>query len=118
MDYYDRGRSVPRLEDIRFLTGCGRYVDDFARTGAAHAFMLRSPHAHAVIEGIDAAAARSSHGVLGIFSEADLGADGLGPLPCVAQVNTVDPMIVPPRYALARSRVRRSSNGSSRASRA
>ena len=68
--------------------------------------MLRSPHAHAVIERIDSAAARKSRGVLGIFTETDLQADGLGALPCVARVSTVDPMIVPPRYALARGRVR------------
>ncbi len=106
MDQDDRGRSVRRLEDIRFLTGRGRYVDDFARPGEAHAYVLRSPHAHAVIERIDTVAAHSGNGVLGIFTEADLRADGLGPLPCTAQVSTVAPIIVPPRYALARGRVR------------
>jgi aerobic carbon-monoxide dehydrogenase large subunit len=106
MDNADRGRSVRRFEDIRFLTGRGRYVDDFARPGEAHAYVLRSPHASAVIERIDSAAARSGNGVLGVFTEADLRSDGLGPLPCVAQVSTVDPLIVPPRYALARGRVR------------
>src|SRR5262252_7268170 len=102
----DRGRSVRRLEDARFLTGRGRYVEDFALPGEAHAYVLRSPHAHAVIEGIDTAGAQEAAGVLGVFTEADLAADGIGPLPCVAQVSTVGPMIVPPRYALARGRVR------------
>jgi carbon-monoxide dehydrogenase large subunit len=106
MNNDDLGRSARRFEDFRFLTGRGRYVDDFARPGEAHAYVLRSPHAHAAIERIDAAAARRGHGVLGIFTEADLRADGLGPLPCIAQVSTVDPMIVPPRYALARGKVR------------
>jgi carbon-monoxide dehydrogenase large subunit len=68
--------------------------------------VLRSPHAHAVIERIDTTAARAMPGVLGVFTEADLRAEAVGPLPCVAQVVTVDPMIVPPRYALARGRVR------------
>ena len=102
----DRGHSLRRFEDFRFLTGRGRYTDDFDLPGQLHAHVLRSPHAHAVIERIDTAAARHSAGVCGVFTEADLRADGLGPLPCIAQVATVDPLIVPPRYALARERVR------------
>ena len=102
----DRGRSVRRFEDFRFLTGGGRYLDDVDLPGQVHAHVLRSPHAHAAIEQIDAAAARDGSGVLGVFTEADLRADGIGPLPCIAQVSTVDPMIVPPRFALARGRVR------------
>ena len=106
METDDVGRSVRRFEDIRFLTGRGRYVEDVAVSGEVHAHVLRSPHAHAVIERIDTTAARAMPGILGVFTEADLGADGIGPLPCIAQVATVDPMIVPPRYALARGRVR------------
>jgi aerobic carbon-monoxide dehydrogenase large subunit len=101
----DRGRSVRRVEDFRFLTGGGRYVDDFSLPGQVHAHVLRSPHAHAAIERIDAGGARDG-GVLGVFTEGDLRADGIGPLPCIAQVSTVDPMIVPPRFGLARGRVR------------
>jgi len=41
------GVSVKRKEDIRFITGKGRYVDDINRPGQAHAYFLRSPHAHA-----------------------------------------------------------------------
>ena len=101
----DRGRSVRRVEDFRFLTGGGRYVDDFGLPGQVYAHVLRSPHAHAAIERIDTGAAWGS-GVLGVFTEGDLRADGIGPLPCIAQVSTVDPMIVPPRFGLARGRVR------------
>jgi carbon-monoxide dehydrogenase large subunit len=100
------GHSVRRVEDERFLTGHGRFVDDFDVPGAAHGHVLRSPHAHAVIERIEPAAAQSAPGVLGVFTESDLAADGIGPLPCVAQIATVDPLIVPPRFALARGRVR------------
>jgi len=102
----DRGRSVRRLEDERFLTGRGRYVEDFTIPEEVHTYVLRSPHAHAVIERIETAGAREARGILGVFTEADLAAEGIGPLPCVAQVSTVDPMIVPPRYALARERAR------------
>jgi len=97
------GRSLRRLEDRRFLTGTGRYVNP---PGQLHAVVLRSPHGHAVIEGIDAASARVMPGVRGVFTAADLDADGIGPLPCIAQVATVAPIIVPPRRALAHTRVR------------
>ena len=84
----------------------GRYVEDIAPPGQLHAVVLRSPHAHALIDGIDTAAARAMPGVRGVFTAADLDADGIGTLPCIAQVATVAPMIVPPRPALARDRVR------------
>ncbi len=100
------GRSLRRLEDERFLTGQGRFVDDIAVPGQLHGVVLRSPHGHALIEGIEATAARVVPGVHGIFTAADLDADGIGTLPCIAQVATVAPMIVPPRLALARDRVR------------
>ena len=100
------GRSVRRLEDRRFLIGQGRYVDDIDMPGQLHGIVLRSPYGHAAIEGIDTAAARAMPGVNGVFTAADLDADGIGKLPCIAQVATVAPIIVPPRWALTRDRVR------------
>src|SRR5580700_11286786 len=100
------GRSLRRLEDRRFLTGQARYVDDINAPGQLHGIVLRSPYGHAAIEGIDTEAARAMPGVRGVFTAADLDADGIGPLPCIAQVATVAPMIVPPRHALARDCVR------------
>jgi carbon-monoxide dehydrogenase large subunit len=100
------GRSLRRLEDHRFLTGQGRYVDDIAVPGQLHAVVVRSPHGHAAIDGIDVAAAAAMPGVHRVFTAADLEADGIGPLPCIAQVATVAPIIAPPRHALARERVR------------
>jgi carbon-monoxide dehydrogenase large subunit len=100
------GRSLLRLEDERFLTGQGRFVDDIAVPEQLHGVVLRSPHGHALIEGIDVAAARIMPGVHGVLTAADLDADGIGTLPCIARVATVAPMIVPPRRALARDRVR------------
>src|SRR5438094_2880756 len=99
------GRSLRRLEDKRFLTGQGRYVDDMNVPGQLYGIVLRSPHGHAAIEGIDTAAARAMPGVRGVFTAADLDTD-VGPLPCIAQVATVAPIIVPLRRALARDRVR------------
>jgi len=102
----DIGRSRRRLEDPRFLTGQGRYVDDMDLPGQLHGIVLRSPYGHALIEDIDIAGACAMPGVRGVFTAADLDADGIGPLPCIAQVATVAPMVVPPRRALARTRVR------------
>src|SRR5438445_2376776 len=102
----DEGRAVRRLEDFRFLTGRGRYAEDFTLPGEVRGYLVRSPHGHAAIDGIESAAARQAPGVLGVYTESDLRADGIGPLPCIAQVNTIDPLIVPPRYTLARGRVR------------
>ena len=95
------GRSIRRVEDARFLTGTGRYVDDIASPDCLWGHVLRSPHAHATIERIDVAAAKATPGVRGVFVAADLAA--LGPMPCMAAVK---PLIVPPRSALANGRVR------------
>ncbi len=75
------GHSVRQLEDFRFLTGRGRYAADFTSPGEAYAHIVRSPHAHAAIQRIDTVAARAAPGVLGVFTEADLAADGIGTAP-------------------------------------
>ncbi len=102
----EASRSVRRREDRRFLTGEGRYVADIAVPGALHGVVLRSPHAHARILGLDAAAARAMPGVCLVLTHADLAAEGIGPLPCPAVVATVKPIIIPPRHALAGAAVR------------
>src|ERR1043166_1609478 len=100
------GGSLPRLEDERFLTGRGQYTADIAHSGELHAYILRSPHAHARICAIDAAAAGVTPGVRGIFPAADLRVDGIGTLPCMAALEAVRPLVKPPRPALADGRVR------------
>ncbi len=74
------GHPLPRFEDQRLLTGRGRYTDDFRIEHAAHAIMLRSPHAHARIIAIDAAAARALPGVLAVLTAQDYLADGHQPI--------------------------------------
>jgi carbon-monoxide dehydrogenase large subunit len=101
-----RGLSRRRVEDDRFLRGLGRFVADIDAPGALHAVVLRSPHAHARIVAIDTAAARGMPGLRDILTAADLRGEGLHPLPCVARVATLGPMVVPPRPALAEDRVR------------
>ena len=75
------GKPRRRVEDRRLVTGQGRYAGDFAPDGLAHAFVLRSPHAHARIRGIDTACAAALPGVLAVLTGADAAADGIGPIP-------------------------------------
>ncbi len=51
------GRSVRRVEDVRFITGQGCYTDDRQLPGQCYAAFVRSPHAHAEILGIDTSTA-------------------------------------------------------------
>ncbi len=99
-----KGQSLRRLEDARFLTGRGQFIEDIDVPGQTWMHVVRSPHAHAAILRVDAEAARTTAGVLGVFTADDL-AD-LGPLPCNVAVASLQPMIVPPRRALATDRVR------------
>jgi carbon-monoxide dehydrogenase large subunit len=101
-----QGQSLNRLEDLRFLTGRGNYVANESVPGVLHAYLLRSPHAFARIAGVDLEAARALPGVAAVFTEADLAADGIGELPCVTVIDAVEPIVVPPRPALARGVVR------------
>ena len=75
------GKSVPRREDARLLTGRGRYAADFNLPGQAFAYVLRSPHPHAHIVAIDAAPGTGAPGVIAVFSGIDAAADGIGPIP-------------------------------------
>jgi carbon-monoxide dehydrogenase large subunit len=75
------GQPVPRKEDVRFVTGKGRYTDDFNIEGQAYAAMVRSPHAHAVIRAIDGSEALRVPGVLAVLTGADFIADQMQPIP-------------------------------------
>src|SRR3954466_2613850 len=66
------GRSVPRLEDASLLRGRGRFVDDFELPGLLHAVFVRSPVAHAVLKGVNAANARQLPGVRAVLTYRDL----------------------------------------------
>src|SRR5215471_20564821 len=70
------GRPMPRLEDARLVTGRGRYTDDVSYPGQAWAAFVRSPHPHARIRNIDAAAVRATPGVLAVVTAADYAAAG------------------------------------------
>ncbi|MCA3070342.1 MAG: xanthine dehydrogenase family protein molybdopterin-binding subunit [Rhodocyclaceae bacterium] len=68
------GQPVERLEDLRFLTGRGQYVDDRSVDGMLHATLVRSALAHGTIRAIDTAAALALPGVHAVYTAADLGA--------------------------------------------
>lgn len=79
------GQPVRRKEDQSLLTGRGRFIDDYRPAGLAHAWMVRSPHAHARIVRIDTEAAAAAPGVVAVLTGADLAADGIGGIPCTYQ---------------------------------
>ncbi len=108
MGEYGIGQSVSRFEDPRLLRGAGRYVNDVSLPRQAHAYLLRSPHAHAEIVRIDTEAAKSAPGVLGVFTEADIAADGLGTTQVRLPRKRPDgsPLFFRPHPGLARGRVR------------
>ncbi|MBL8590320.1 MAG: xanthine dehydrogenase family protein molybdopterin-binding subunit [Methylobacteriaceae bacterium] len=102
------GASVRRKEDHRFITGKGRYVDDINRPGQAHAYFLRSPHAHATIRSIDAAEALAMPGVLAVLTGDDIAADKVGGLICGWMIHSKDgsPMKAGAHPPLAQGKVR------------
>jgi carbon-monoxide dehydrogenase large subunit len=73
---------MKRVEDPRFIQGKGKYVANLQIPGMLHAAIVRSPHAHAKINSIDTSAALAMPGVVGVYTGADLAADGVGGLPC------------------------------------
>lgn len=75
------GQPLPRKEDLRLITGEGRYSDDFTMPRQAHAVMVRSPHAHADILSIDVAGALAMPGVIAVLTGTERVQDGLSPIP-------------------------------------
>ena len=113
MANFGTAQPIRRVEDQRLLTGQGRYTDDINLPGQAYAIVLRSPHAHARILSLDTQAAQALPGVLGVFTAADLAADGVGPLPCVIPLKNRDgsDRANPARTALAQDVVRHVGDG-------
>jgi carbon-monoxide dehydrogenase large subunit len=102
------GEQPKRREDARFVTGRGAYLDDLRFERLAHAVVLRSPHAHALIRSINVVAARRAPGVLAVLTAADAAADGLKPLRPYAEVNvqTGEPFAFAAQPLLAGDKVR------------
>src|SRR5215470_7438108 len=102
------GDSPRRREDQRFVTGGGAYLDDLHFENLARAVFLRSPHAHALVRSIDAAAAKRAPGVLAVLTAADAKADGLRSLrPYIeANMQTGEPFVFDEQPLLAADKVR------------
>ena len=87
MSKFALGQGLSRLEDDTLLRGAGRYADDFPVAGAAHAVIVRSPHAHARIRKISTA---KMPGVIAILTGKDAASDGLGEVQCLIPVVNLD----------------------------
>ncbi|MBK5928733.1 xanthine dehydrogenase family protein molybdopterin-binding subunit [Rhodobaculum claviforme] len=108
MNAFGKSQQIRRLEDVRFLTGHGRYVDDIAPAGALVAQFLRAPMAHAAITALDVTAARTAPGVAAVLTIEDMDAAGVARTMKTTPVTGPDgqPGATPERPVLARGRVR------------
>ena len=108
MEKFGKSQSVVRTEDVRFLTGGGRYVDDITPSGALRGFVFRSPVAHAVITHLDVSDAKSVPGVHAVLTVDDLEAAGMNVNMRGAIVKNRDGTdgAAPKRPMLAKGRVR------------
>ena len=100
------GASSKRREDVRFLTGKGRYTDDLNRPGQAYVHFLRSDVAHGRIRSLETRAAETMPGVLKVFTAKDF--EGVGGIPCGWLVTDRhgQPMKEPKHPILAEGKVR------------
>ncbi|MCV3272565.1 xanthine dehydrogenase family protein molybdopterin-binding subunit [Roseobacter sinensis] len=108
MEKFGRSQSVKRVEDVRFLTGHGRYVDDVAPAGALRAFVFRAPVAHGRITALDVSEARAAPGVQAVLTVDDLEAAGLNINMFAATITNRDgsPGAAPKRPLLAKDKLR------------
>jgi carbon-monoxide dehydrogenase large subunit len=97
------GRSRPRKEDARLLTGQTNWTDNISVGGLLHLAILRSPMAHAHIDRVDVAPALERPGVVAAFSGSDL-AEGMGSLPCAWPVT--EDIVLPDHPPIAVDEVR------------
>ncbi|HEY5635470.1 MAG TPA: xanthine dehydrogenase family protein molybdopterin-binding subunit [Burkholderiales bacterium] len=97
-----------RREDDRLLTGRGRFTSDWNFPDQLYAAVLRSPHAHADLVSVDAAAALAMPGVRAVLLAADFAAEGWGTIQGGVPFEGTDgkPMRKPDYPVLAEGRVR------------
>ncbi|MEX1154130.1 xanthine dehydrogenase family protein molybdopterin-binding subunit, partial [Parvibaculum sp.] len=104
------GQPARRVEDLRLITGEGRYADDMSLPGQVHAYMVRSPRAHALITGIDTSDAKAAAGVIAVYTGEDAERAGLGTVysPAADMLKNKDgtPIFKTVRHLITRDRVR------------
>ena len=98
------GTSVARKEDAKLLTGQTRWVDNLTLPGMLWVSVVRSPHAHARIKGVNMSKAAEAEGVVAAFSGTDLAEEWAGALPCAWPVT--EEMANPPHWPLAKDKAR------------
>lgn len=103
------GAPVPRKEDARLLTGQGTFVDNLSRPGMLHAVIVRSPHAHARIVGIDTSRAAAAEGVVAVYTGEDLKSEWQAGLPCFWPVS--EDIVMPTHWPLALDKARYAGDG-------
>ena len=91
------GSSIKRREDPALITGQAKYTDDLKVPNMLHAAIVRSPHAHAKIKGIDSSAALSHPGVVAVYTAADVEAAGV---PGMIPVGWLLPNLVAPAHPM------------------
>jgi carbon-monoxide dehydrogenase large subunit len=96
------GARTKRKEDPRLIRGMSTYVDDVRLHGMLHVAIVRSPHAHAQLKRIEAAAALKLPGVVAVFTAQDV-QDKVGSVPCAAQIPDLK---IPKHPVLAVGKVR------------
>jgi carbon-monoxide dehydrogenase large subunit len=108
MQKYGVGQPVRRKEDDTLVRGKGKYTDDINLPGQLYAWIVRSPHAHGVIRGIDTEAAKAMPGVRGVWTGRDLEAANYGPFTCGLPLKSQDgtPLFQTNRHALMTDKVR------------
>jgi carbon-monoxide dehydrogenase large subunit len=89
------GTRMKRVEDPRLITGAAKYLDDLKLHGMAHVAILRSPYAHARINGVDTTQAEAHPGVIGVYTGKDF--EHLNPLPCAWQATGAENFVATPR---------------------
>ncbi|MEM7575006.1 MAG: xanthine dehydrogenase family protein molybdopterin-binding subunit [Bacteroidota bacterium] len=101
------GKSIKRVEDKRFLTGKGNYTDDMVLPQQTYAYIVRSPYAHAKVNGIDISEAQKASGVVAVFTGKDI-PESIAGVPAGWQVNfkNGDIMKEPPHPLLIRDKAR------------
>jgi len=82
------GGGLRRKEDPELVHGQGIYVDDISFPGMLWFAVVRSPFAHAKVNGVDGSRAKEMPGVVAVYSGADLADDFAAGLPCAWPIST------------------------------
>ncbi len=103
------GQALPRKEDPELITGRSRFVDDITVPGMLWAYVVRSPFAHAKINGVDVSKALAMEGCVAAFSGADLAEEWAAPLVCAWPVT--DDIKMSEHWPLAKDKARHAGDG-------